>query len=71
MAPPAWRITAQMQTTQLWGGRFVRGVEISFVTAAGHSGTVFVPEDSFNPDAVAKAVGDKAALMDSIGNLTG
>jgi hypothetical protein len=71
MAPATWRINAQMQTTQLWGGRFVRGVEVSFVSAAGHSGTVFVPEDQYTPDAVKAAVSAKAALMDQIGTLTG
>jgi hypothetical protein len=71
MAPPTWRVGPQMQTTQLHGGRFVRGVEVSFVSAKGHSGTVFIPEDQYSPETVAKAVGDKAALMDAVGDLTG
>jgi hypothetical protein len=71
MAAPAWRINAQMQTTQLWGGRFVRGVEVSFISGGGHSGSVFVPEDQFTPEGVSKAVAEKAALMDQIGTLTG
>jgi hypothetical protein len=71
MAAAAWRVNAQQQTTAQWGGRFVRGVEISFVTAAGNSGSVFVPEDQYTPAAVTAAVGAKAALMDSVGGLTG
>jgi hypothetical protein len=67
-----WKVGPQQQTTALIpGGRFVRGVEVSFTTGAGHSGTVFLPEDAYSPEAVAAAVSAKAALMDAVGALQG
>jgi hypothetical protein len=71
MAGTTWAVTAQLQTTQLYGGRFVKGVEVSFTTGAGNSGSVFVPEDQYNPGAVQAAVSAKAAAMDAVGGLRG
>lgn len=66
-----YAVTAQLQTTQLYGGRFVRGVEVSFTTTKGNSGSVFIPEDQYNPDNVKAQVSAKAALMDAVGAITG
>lgn len=73
MAPAAWTVTGQLPTTRIpeGGTRFVQGVEISFVTAAGHTGTVFVPDAIYTVDAVRAAIAQKAALLDAVGNLTG
>jgi hypothetical protein len=65
-----WKVGPQQQTTQLIpGGRFVRGVEISFVTGMGNSGTVFVPEDAYTPDAVRAEIQAKAEKMDAVSSL--
>jgi hypothetical protein len=68
----AWQVTGQQQSTELIpGGRFVKGVNVSFVTKLGNSGTVFIPEDAYTPDNVRAAVGEKAARVDAVGQLTG
>lgn len=63
-------VTGQMPTTQLAGGRFVKGVEVSFVTAKGNTGSVFLPDDQYTPDAVRAAIAERAALMDAVSGLT-
>jgi hypothetical protein len=62
-------VTSQMVTTQLVGGRFVKGVEVSFVTPKGNNGSVFVSDDTYSPDAVKAAIAAKAATMDAVSDL--
>lgn len=64
------RVTGQMPTTALAGGRFTKGVEVQFVTAAGNTGSVFIPDDQYTPDVVRAAIADKAAVMDAVGAIT-
>jgi hypothetical protein len=72
MMATTWSVTSQQQTTALYGTRFVRGVEIAFVTGLGHSGSVFVPQDVYsNTDQVKAMVAAAAAQMDAVGSLSG
>ncbi|HVT14569.1 MAG TPA: hypothetical protein VHQ90_00110 [Thermoanaerobaculia bacterium] len=70
MAAGVTRVTGQMVTTALSGGRFVKGVEVAFVTTAGNAGSVFVPQDQYTPDAVRTAIAEAAATMDAVGSIT-
>lgn len=72
MMATTWQVTAQQQTTALWGTRFVRGVEVQFTTGLGHSGSVFIPQDIYNNTDQAKPlIAAAAAQMDAIGSLKG
>jgi hypothetical protein len=68
---PAWRVTAVNQTTgQDSTGRYTQGKEVSFTLASGVSGTVFVPDNMFNPDAVKAAIMAEAANLHQVSNLS-
>lgn len=64
------RVTGQMPTTQLVGGRFQKGVEVSFVTPKGNAGSVFVLQDVYTPDNVRAAIAPLAAALDTVSDLT-
>lgn len=63
-------VTGQMVTTQLVAGRFQKGVEVSFVTAKGNNGSVFLTDDVYTPAAVQAAIADRAAAMDAVSGIT-
>jgi hypothetical protein len=65
----ATRVTGQMPTTALVGGRFVKGVEVSFVTPKGNNGTVFIPADTYTIDNVRAVIAPQAAAMDAVSDL--
>lgn len=46
------------------------GHVVAFLTGNGGRGTVFVPEDHYNPDTVRTLIAAKAATVDQIGSLT-
>lgn len=72
MAATTWQVTAQQQTTALYGTRFVRGVEVQFTTGLGHSGSVFIPQDVYgNTDQVKAMIAAAAVQMDAVGSLSG
>lgn len=67
-----WRVTQQMETQQPGAnGRFTKGVNVTFSTSNGLSGTVFVPESSYSADNVRKLIAAKVAAMTSVQNLNG
>lgn len=69
---PGWRVTGQVERLQATpDGKVVSGVVVSFTTAGGHSGTVFVPDTLYDPAHVAQAVQARAAVMDQVGQLAG
>jgi len=68
----SWRVTGQMQTTRPSpSGEFVDGWLITFTTAAGNTGTVFVPSSQYTPDQVRAAIAAQARVMDEISAMTG
>jgi hypothetical protein len=75
---------ADMNTTPQWkvlgvnpnvdvatGGLPVRGNTVTYVTALGHRGTVFVPDNTPVPDGARDIVAAAAARTDAIATLTG
>jgi hypothetical protein len=52
-------------------GAFTAGVVITFRTAGGHTGSVFVPDNQYTLDVVRAAVALRAASMDAVGALRG
>ena len=68
----AWTITAQTETTDLSDqGMYVPGVKVSFRTARGINGSVFVKADDYRPERVRELVGAKAAIADEIAGMAG
>lgn len=71
-APPAWVITAQMETTDVGPqGTYVSGVKVTFRTAAGVMGSVFVPQADYTVDRIRALINERAAVMDNVAGLTG
>ena len=69
---PSWWVVSNRQTQgQSRTGQFVNGVEVTFSTAAGNTGTVFLADTDYSADNVAAAVAAKAALMDGVLQLKG
>ena len=74
MAPAAsgWKVTAQVPKTGLdASGRAVQGVEVSFQTAKGNPGIVFIPSARYSVDTARAAVMEQAAIIDAIHDLRG
>lgn len=69
---PAWWVTSQSSATQLGlGGKFEQGYNVTFSTAQGHNGTVFVPNSQYqNPELAKQVIGNAAAALDTVGSLT-
>lgn len=69
---PAWQITSQLeQTGQDANGRYVEGVKVSFTTAAGLMGSVFVPNTLYNAASVRQLVAQRVAQMSEVHGLNG
>lgn len=70
--PSGWRVTAQQMKTQLsQGGAFAEGYQVFFVTNAGHSGSVFIPNNVYlNTDLTKQTIATAAAQLDITGALS-
>jgi hypothetical protein len=69
---PAWEVTGQVETVDLGPtGVFVQGVKVTFRTATGAVGNVFIPSDQYTVERVRAAVAAKATTMDEAGALRG
>lgn len=76
MAPedqaPAWVITQQVETTDLGpDGIYTGGVRVTFRTASGTLGSVFVPHAAYTVEKVRAAVAERAATLDAVAGLQG
>jgi hypothetical protein len=70
-AAPAFVVTQQAETTDLGpAGVYVSGVRITFRTASGAIGSVFLPHDSYTVDNAAAAIRAKVIALDTVGALT-
>ena len=71
MAYSGYQVTSQasgqVQVSQ--AGQVVTGVAVYFVTGNGNSDSVFVPDEHYNPDYVARMVRVRAEVVDTIGQL--
>ncbi len=66
-----WSVEYQQESTQVGtGNRVVQGFTVGFVTGLGAHGSVFVPRDTYTPDAVRLAIAAQAAQLDAIATLT-
>jgi hypothetical protein len=69
---PAWTIIGQAEEfRQNKAGAFVSGVTVTFTTAGGQQGSVFLPNEEYTEANVKKAVGDRASVMANVAGLTG
>jgi hypothetical protein len=69
---PAWKVTGQLPISGTdEHGKSGMGVDVSFETAAGHRGHVFVLDGDYRADRVRQLLAAKAAEADAIGGLTG
>lgn len=66
-----WTVTGQIETTQIGPtGNLQKGVQVTFTTGAGASGSVFVPHERFNASTVRDAIRQRAAILDTVANLS-
>lgn len=67
-----WRVTADTPDQYDFdsGGSPVLGHRVSFITGLGNRGSVFVPNDHYNPGAVKTLVHAQAVTADSVASLT-
>lgn len=69
---PSWEVTGQQETMdQGPGGSYVQGTKVTFRTASGAVGSVFVPQDQYTVDQVRRLVAERAATMDAVHGLRG
>lgn len=69
---PAWTITAQVQSTDMGpANAYVDGVRVTFQTAAGAIGSLFIPNTEYTVERVRSLVAARAAVMDQVAGLTG
>jgi ubiquinone biosynthesis protein Coq4 len=69
-AKVGWRVIAQMETIAPdQTGKFVPGVQITFETASGLVGSIFVPASLYNPETVRRLIVEKVNLMASVHEL--
>lgn len=67
-----YTVTGQAETTDLGPtGVYVPGVRVSFRTEGGANGSVFVPQSDFTVEAVRRAIGERAAVIEQVNGLTG
>lgn len=68
----SWTVTGDLpdQFSSTPGQTPVLGHQISFVTANGHRGSVFVPEDRYNEETVRAVIQPKADTVDAVNALT-
>lgn len=67
-----WTVTDQNsgQSDFTSAGQVVIGKRVFFLTGAGNRGSVFVPDDHYNPGTVAAMIAAEAAQLDAISALT-
>ena len=67
-----WRITSQLETmAPNASGQYVRGVHVTFSTDTGLVGSVFVPNQQYNPGMVAEMIAQRVKQMVAVHNLNG
>lgn len=67
---PRYVVTQQAEVTDIGPtGAYVSGVRVTFRTASGSIGSVFIPGDQYTVDNVRKAVDERCATMESVAGL--
>lgn len=72
-AAPAWEILGQAEDYAQVGGQgpFVQGIVVTFKTASGVQGSVFVPREQYALERVRELVNAQASTAEAIAGLTG
>ncbi len=67
-----WNVTADTPDQYEFdgAGNPVIGHRVSFITGQGNRGSVFVPQDHYNPAAVRTLIVKAAVIADEVGSLT-
>jgi len=69
---PAWVVTQQTEATDVGPtGAYVSGVRVTFRTASGAVGSVFVAHTDYTVDQVRKAITARAAVIEGVAGLQG
>jgi hypothetical protein len=69
---PSWQVTQQSETSDIGPeGTYVAGVKVTFRTARGVVGSVFVPSKDYTIDTVQRMVSERAAVVDAVAGLAG
>jgi hypothetical protein len=69
---PAWTVVGQTEDYgQNEQGAYVPGVRVTFRTANGSTGSVFIPAESYTADKARALVGAMAAQMAAVDHLSG
>lgn len=67
-----WQVVSQRETSDMGpDGLYTHGFRVSFTTAGGHQGSVFIPDALYFPDNVRAMIAARAEVMDRVGNLAG
>lgn len=67
-----WTVTGQQETTEIWTDQKPhRGVRVQFTATAGGSGSVFLPDELYQPANVRAAIAQRVAAMNEVGGLSG
>lgn len=69
---PRYVVQGQAEVTDIGPtGAYVSGVRVTFRTASGSIGSVFIPGDQYNLDTVKSAVDARCATMEAVAALGG
>lgn len=69
-AAPRYTVTQQAEVTDIGPtGAYVSGVRVTFRTATGSIGSVFLPSDQYTVDGVRQAVDERCATMEAVSAL--
>lgn len=70
-APVSWRVVSQVETVAPDAlGRVVPGVQVTFETATGLTGSVFVPRAQYSVENVRKLIVERVTLLHQVQNLS-
>lgn len=71
-AQPTWQVTGQTERDQIVPGSApVKGQQVFFQTRLGQQGSVFIPYTEYNQANITAQVGQMAARLDAVKQLTG
>lgn len=70
--PPAWHVTGQVEALEPGpNGNYVRGWRISYTTAGGTVGSVFVPKNIYSAAGVSQAINAEVNVVSNVEKLQG
>lgn len=71
-AQPTWTVTGQTERDQVVPGSApVKGQQVFFQTRLGQQGSVFIPYTEYTTTNIVAKVGQQAAQLDAVRQLTG